>query len=605
MIALSKIIANLTNNLKSVNLFSGTQTITFHPESRICPRCRTRGKVLKTKTKPVSTLAIGRFFAREFRYYCPRCGLVVGSEELNGLVPERCIIGYDVLAYVGEAFFLSSRDNEQIVEDLREKNVSVCRSEVSYLAKKFIVYLALLHKKVQKETRAFLSMNGGYILHLDGTCEGDSPHLISVLDGITEIVLDNTKVPSENADDLIPFLKGIKEAYGDPVAVVSDMGKGILAAIREVFKNVPLFICHYHFLKSVGKELFGEENDTIRKRLKSHGIQGILRKRVCTLNNSIAAESPQLVETFFRRIETEDVMKVRALEGLPQMVIHTLLAWALDGKNQGQGRGFPFDQIYLVFYQRLVTAYTLLGQFSQAGLFKSKKDKKLYSTIRRDLQPVTRDSVLKNVAAKMLEKVDVFNRLRSVMRITLPENKRGLNDDGELCNMKTIEKEVTKFKSRLSRDNNCMKDKAYQKMIDQINKYWDMLFCDPIVVETKAGKIIIQPQRTNNILEQFFRTLMRTYRKKNGFQAMERALKAMLKDTPLVMNLRNKDFMDILLDGKKSLAQRFADVDAEIVRRQMKKSTGNECPVSAKLKRIVSAPTFPESLTPLMGKKAS
>ena len=97
---------------------------------------------------------------------------------------------------------------------------------------------------------------------------------------------------------------------------------------------------------------------------------------------------------------------------------------------------------------------------------------------------------------------------------------------------------------------------------------------------------------------------MRTYRKKNGFQAMERALKAMLKDTPLVMNLRNKDFMDILLCGKKDLAQRFADVDAEEVRKQMRKLTG-KCLVSAKLNRVISSPTFPESLMFLIGKKAS
>ena len=212
---------------------------------------------------------------------------------------------------------------------------------------------------------------------------------------------------------------------------------------------------------------------------------------------------------------------------------------------------------------------------------------------------------MKRTAATMQEKVDVFGRLRAAMRITLSENKRGLNDDGELCNMKTIEKEVTKLMRQLSRDKKYMKDKAYQKMIGQINKYWEKLFCDPIVVETKAGKIIIQPQRTNNILEQFFRTLMRTYRKKNGFQAMEKALKAMLKDTPLVMNLKNKDFMDILLSGKKNLAQRFADVNVEIVRQQMKKSTGNEHPVSTKLKQIISAPAFPESLMFLIGKKAS
>lgn len=605
MRVLSEIIKNLTNNLKLGKLFSITPTLTFRPESGTCPRCGARGEVLKTKTKPVATLAIGRFFAREFRYSCSRCRLVFGSEELKRLVPERCNIGYDVLVYVGEAFFLDSRDNEQIVESLREKNVNICRSEVSYLAKKFIVYLALLHKKVQRETRAFLSMNGGYILHLDGTCEGESPHLISVLDGITEIVLDNTKVPSENADDLIPFLQNIKAAYGDPVAVVSDMGKGILTAIREVFKNVPLFICHYHFLKNIGKELFGEENDTIRKRLKTHGIQGTLRRRVSILDSNIAAAPSQLVETFLSIIEAEDVVKARALEGLPQIVVHTLLVWALEGKKQGQGCGFPFDQPHLIFYQRLVTVYTLLGQFSQAGLFKSKKERRLSSTIHRDLQPVIMDSVLKKNAAKMQEKVYIFSRLRSTMRITLPENKRGLNDDGELCNIKTIEKEVTKFIRRLSKDNKCMKDKAYQKMIGQINKYWNMLFCDPIVVEAKAGKIIIQPQRTNNILEQFFRTLMRTYRKKNGFQAMERALKSMLKDTPLVMNLRNKDFMEIFLNGKRDLAQRFADVDAEIVRRQMRRSTGTEYTISARMKRIVSAPTFPESITSLIGKKAS
>lgn len=559
----------------------------------------------KTTTKPVSTLDIGTFIAHELKYFCPRCGLISGSDELKMIVPTRCNFGYDVLVYVGEAFFLGSRNNDQIVENLREKNVNISRSEVSYLARKFIVYLALLHKKVQKETRAFLSMNGGYILHLDGTCEGDSPHLISVLDGITEIVLDNTKVPSENAEDLITFLKGIKEAYGDPVAVVSDMGKGILAAIRAVLGDVPLFICHFHFLKNLGKELFGQENDTIRKRLKNHGIQGTLRKRVRTLGSTITTVSPELMVSFLRLIETEEIITARITEGLPQMIIQTLLMWVLDGKHQGQGRGFPFDQPYLIFYQRLVTAYTLLSQFAKSDLCGTVKEKKLVSTIRRDLQPVIRDSVLKKASINMLDKVNVFSSLRSAMRITLPETGRGLNDDGDLCSMKTIEKEVTKFISHLSKDKNRMRDKAYQKLISQINKYSELLFCDPIVVETKAGKIIIQPQRTNNLLEQFFRTLMRTYRKKNGFQAVARILKAMLGDTPLVMNLRNKDFMEVLLDGKKNLAERFADIDTIIVREQVRKSTGTEYPVSAKLKKIIGTPMFPETLRLLIDKKAS
>ena len=553
----------------------------------------------------MATLALGRFLAREFLYICPRCGEVSGSDELNRIVPQRCNIGYDVLVYVGTAFFLSSHDNEHIVAILKEKNIDICRSEVSYLAKKFIVYLALVHRTVQKKTRTFLSLNGGYILHLDGTCDGDSPHLISVLDGITEIVLDNTKVLSENADDLILFLKGIKHAYGDPVAVVSDMGAGILAAIKAVFKNVPMFICHYHFLKAIGKELFEQEHDILRKRLKKHGAQGILRKRVRDLENKIDLAPAQILETVLRFIEDDEgTNNVHATEDFSQMLIHTMLAWALEGKHQGNGHGFPFDQPYLTFYQRLVTTHSVLDQLLKSGFFKAAKEKRLCDSIVHDLHPVIKDSILRKTTLKMQEKVVVFNHLRSAMRITLNTNKRGLNDEGELCDIKTIENEVLKFQNWLGKNKIFMKDNAYHKLIDHINKYWHMLFCDPIVVETKVGRVVVQPSRTNNLLEQFFRMLMRTYRKKNGFQAMSKVLKSMLKDTPLVMNLRNESFMEILLDGKESLAERFADIDAAIVRRQMKQPTVNGYQVSPKVKKILRAPTFPQSLTFLMQKGA-
>jgi len=39
---------------------------------------------------------------------------------------------------------------------------------------------------------------------------------------------------------------------------------------------------------------------------------------------------------------------------------------------------------------------------------------------------------------------------------------------------------------------------------------------------------------------------------------MHRALQAMLADTPLVKNLDNSDYMQILLDGKENLAELFA-----------------------------------------------
>ena len=142
---------------------------------------------------------------------------------------------------------------------------------------------------------------------------------------------------------------------------------------------------------------------------------------------------------------------------------------------------------------------------------------------------VPKIKIYRATAPSLVQEVDVFSHLRLAMRITLPENKSGLNDAGKLCNMKTIEKEVMKFSRRLSKNKKCMKDKAYQKLIEQIDKYKNMLFCDPIIVETKAGKIIFQPQRTNNLLEQFFRSLMRTYRKKTASKLWQGSCKQCLK----------------------------------------------------------------------------
>jgi len=245
----------------------------------------------------------------------------------------------------------------------------------------------------------------------------------------------------------------------------------------------------------------------------------------------------------------------------------------------------------------------VLGNHFGAKPQDSRKEKRLYNKIYRDLLPVMKDSVLRKAAARMEEKVDVFNRLRKAMRITLPDNKLGLNDKGDSSNMKTIEKAVEQFCNQLRKNSAYEKDVGYQKMIRQLDKYWGMLFADPIIVETKTGRIAIQPQRTNNISEQHFRRLMRNYCKKTGFRRMEKTIRTMIADTPLVMNLGNKEYLDILLDGK-TLAERFAEIDADEVQDEMKKNRSEAEMVSPKIKKIIRDPDFLESLISLQNKKS-
>ena len=105
-------------------------------------------------------------------------------------------------------------------------------------------------------------------------------------------------------------------------------------------------------------------------------------------------------------------------------------------------------------------------------------------------------------------------------------------------------------------------DQLSFKMVAQIDKYGDKLFADPIVVNTPNGSVTIYPQRTNNIIEQFTRDLKRSHRRRTGNNSMSRVLNSMLADTPLVKNLDNPEYMDMLLDGKANFEEPLSEVDS-------------------------------------------
>ncbi|MEA2079656.1 MAG: hypothetical protein U9P00_07330 [Pseudomonadota bacterium] len=172
---------------------------------------------MKTYARSLASLTIGEFHAHSTQLTCPHCHKTYNSEELQAIVAPNGKFAFDVVVYVGEALFLRSRNEKEIQRELSEKNISISQREIGYLGQRFIVYLALVHEQSQAKLKQFMDARGGYILHLDGTCEGDSPHLMTSMDEISKIVLGNIKIPTENACQLIPFLRQIKQSYGHVV----------------------------------------------------------------------------------------------------------------------------------------------------------------------------------------------------------------------------------------------------------------------------------------------------------------------------------------------------------------------------------------------------
>jgi hypothetical protein len=616
---MSKLLANISIK----EFFPKMPTLFFKADEAVCPGCGHNLGVEKTRTKKAATMDIGMFNACETILTCTnnKCSSHRSyiSQKLLKLIPYRCKFGYDVLVFVGKKFFLQCRDVKEIKSKLQQLGIDISESEIAYLAKKFIAYLAIAHKESREKLKKFMNEKGGYILHLDSTCEGDSPHLMVALDGISEIVLENIKLPSEKANEIIPLLKRVQKIYGTPLALVHDMGKGILAAVKEVFPGIPDYICHFHFLRDIGKDLFGKENDIIRKRLKKYGTMALLRKIARRLKEDVNKE-PKLIDSFFenwsdspgnrrsRSLNDQEISKP-IVEPTPiaitSLMLYTLINWAIEGKKQGKGYGFPFDRPHLCFYERSQAIYSFLKRRKvnspNPGNAGTDKEKKEYNKILNDLDDIVNDPILKETSEQMRHKIAIFDQLRDAMRIASPDGNYALNDNGDQ-DIETIERRVKSFYNNISKNRDVTKDDGYRKMINQIDQYWEKLFADPIVKDTPNGKLFILPQRTNNILEGLFRDFKRRFRKKTGLNTLSRNLKSILAQTPLIKNLENEEYLRIILNGKQRLEERFAEIDGKLVREELLKQNDNER-IPPKIKKIIDHSKSIEDLIAIFGRQ--
>ena len=584
-------------------LFTQPPVVEFRPPRMPCPDCGGEQKVRKTRTRTVNTLHVGRLRAWEIFLHCSACGQTHRSEELAALAPPGATFGYDVLVDAGQALFLRHRNEAEVVAELAQRNIQISPREVSLLGSKFIVYLALAHRQRAAAIAADMRTRGGYICHLDATCEGGNPFLMSSIDSLSDIVLGNVKLPAEDAAHIVPFLDRLRQAFGVPLALVHDMGKGILAAVASVFPGVPDFICHFHFLRDIGKDFLGTEYDTIRQRLSQHGISAKLRYRAKQFKRDLDA-NPAWIDALPRGIE-QAALPAEAFAFAPLIGAYTLIHWALKGKTEGDGYGFPFDRPHLAFAQRLRRLHAAVETIKDLHLRDQWRDNIPYFKIQIALQPLLKDKTLWAAVAAIEAKIVVFEKLRQAMRIALPAGSHGLNDEGRTGNIRTIEKRVTNFRAWLTSRPDDPGNRAARPMIQQIDNYWEKLFADPIAVPTPTGPILIQPQRTNNILEQFFRGLKRANRRRTGNASCSRMLRSILAETPLVRNLQNPHYLKLLLNGQPSLENVFAAIDIDTVRQALREAQDDPEKIPAKLQPVIALPDFPAKFVTMVEKAAA
>lgn len=528
--------------------------------------------MLKTvPARVVHTLAFGSFVAYEQILAGLNGGAPLHSEALRRLVPPRCRYGYDLIVFCGLELYLHGRQVEEIQSRIQQNSeMKIAASTVQLLGYKFLKYLGRLHRHSVPAIRHQMALAGGYILHVDSTCEEKDPLLLSCLDGRSGQVLYSKKIRSENHREVKKILQTVKELFGRPLAVVTDMGRAFAKVTAEIFPGVVHVICHYHFLRDVGKDLLGADYEQLRGALSKKQIKAALRSLAKNVEQKLggtekitAVLGQPNCQACFNQAKAQELLRWYALQ-----VIYEIQFAA----HSGNGYGFPFDRSHLNYYEKLVTATTQIQDLLQDAASLSRCDKKDLLKLESVLRTVIDDHHLRNTVKALRERIALFDRLRQIMRLAKKGDTQGLNDNGSLSGqmeLKTIEKELKAYTTTLAKRAGRASFKkrhpqlaaGIKKKVTQIRLYWHKLFMSPVIVEVGDRQQEIIAQRTNNIMERSFRQIKRRCRRRHGRKKLQKDLEKLPEEIALVENLQNEQYLTTVIGGLDKLPEKFAALD--------------------------------------------
>ena len=163
------------------------------------------------------------------------------------------------------------------------------------------------------------------------------------------------------------------------------------------------------------------------------------------------------------------------------MLAYCLILWILDYSSDGNGYGFPFDQRYLNFYQRLKAAQTLINQVKAYYPVQTENDViiwKLYHLIEK----IVGDSSLKSIVLDYKVKLAVFSDLRRALGVAPEPAQNGLTQMSTISSTQELQKirtAVKDFMSELDQKINSPNDskmrRSFISVKERLEKYWQKL----------------------------------------------------------------------------------------------------------------------------------
>jgi hypothetical protein len=517
--------------------------------------------MIKTRRRQVVCLRFGAIRCREVLRQGEHPGSISPS-GLERLVAKGMRYAYDVIAYVGVEYYLHGRTVEDIQQELRQRTprVDVPASSLYDLCIYFLYLFGQLHRRGAEQLRALFACAGLSVWLLDCTQERDSPAFFGILETHYGILLGCWKVATENQVDLAPCLREAVQFFGTPGRLLHDLS-GTMTALRdEVLPDVPDGVCHYHFARDVGTDLFRKPHQELGERLRALKLQVRLREQrkdqTDYLRRQLAGGEATLL---LRRLLAGEPVKTCWTATLGREVLLAVHFWILDHAQDGRRQGHPFDPHLLYLHRRLVRAGEALGRLFENPELARQLPRCLVN-LHESLRGYRADPVIQAAAARYEKAHAVFGELRQALRLG-SVGKTPMSDTYPLGQQE--QQEVKRDLKGLcgkwrEESGRCGREERemYEIVLTHVERYEGKLFYDGLEKLNEEG------DRTTNELEREWRKAKRRCRGRHGRAELKKDMQVMPAEALLVGNLEIPEYVAAVLGSLDELPQRLAELDS-------------------------------------------
>jgi hypothetical protein len=515
--------------------------------------------VLRTRQRRVVTLRFGGICCREVLRQADQSGRALPS-GLEALVGKGLRYAYDLIAHVGVAYYLHGRTLQDIQHELGQRTpaLRVPVSTLYDLCSYFLHLFGQLHQRSATSLGAWLQRDGKSVWLLDCTQERDSPAFFGILETHHGILLGCWKVPTENQVDLAPCLREAVQDFGTPGRLLHDLSKTMTTVCAAVLPDVPDGVCHFHFARDVGEDLFRRPHQELGDRLLAVKLQVRLREQrkdqIDYLRRQLQRGEATLV---LRGLLCGAAVPVCWSATLGREVLLAVHFWILDYAQDGGRQGHPFDPPLLYLHRRLLRAGAALEQLCAAPAAVRQLPQALLH-LRERLREYRDDAGIQAAAACYEKAHALFGQLRQALRLQStgktpmsesyplrPEEQDEVKRDLEaLCQTWREQQEQSAGREK----------ELYEIVLSHVERYEGKLFYGG------AAKLNEEGERTTNELERSWRKVKRRCRRHHGNAELKQEMAVLPAEALLLENLEVPEYVAVVLGSLEELPQRLAEI---------------------------------------------